>query len=69
MTFTGDHTGSDLQHWLYVGNTQGGANLFEQEWGPASAVTVFGLPTSGTISVRYWTHSAAAGISPTSPTR
>ena len=55
VTFTGGHTASDLQHWLYVGNTRGGANLFDQDMGTGHTATVFGLPTSGTIWVRYWT--------------
>jgi hypothetical protein len=55
VAFTGGHTSCDLQHWLYVGTTQGGSNLFNADLGTGHTATVAGLPNSGTIWVRYWT--------------
>ena len=55
MTFTGDHTNTDLQHWLWVGTSPGSPNLFTQNLGTGHSITVTGLPSSGTIYVRYWT--------------
>jgi hypothetical protein len=58
VTFTGGHAAGDLQHWLYVGTTPGGYELFSQDLGSGHTATVNGLPTSGTVYVRYWTRFA-----------
>ena len=63
VTFTGGHTSADLQHWLYVGTTQGASDLFSQDLGTGHTVTVGGLPHSGTIWVRYWTRFSAGWAS------
>ena len=59
VTFTGEHTSADQQHWLYVGTTPGGKNLFTQDMGTGHTVTVSNLPSIGTIHVRYWTKFAS----------
>jgi hypothetical protein len=59
VTFTGGHASTNLQHWLYVGTSPGGYDLFSQDLGTGHAVTVTGLPASGTIYVRYWTRFGA----------
>jgi hypothetical protein len=58
VTFTGGHTGSDLQHWLYVGTTPGNYQIFTQDLGTGHGAMVNGLPNSGTIYLRYWTRFA-----------
>ena len=56
VTFTGKHASGDLQHWIYVGTTgQGSSNIVSQNMGTSHSATVGGLPTKGTIYVRYWT--------------
>ena len=59
VTFTGDHTSQDAEHWLYVGTTGGtgaGANdLYDSgSLGTGHTATATGLPTSGTIYVQWW---------------
>ena len=59
VTFTGGHTSQDLEHWLEVGGNVGGNNLYDSgSMGTGHTATVSGLPTSGTIYVRYWTQHA-----------
>ena len=48
------------QYWLYVGTTQGGNQLYDQDWGTNRSATVTGLPTNGrTIHVRLWSKIGA----------
>ena len=55
VTFTGGHTSQDTNHWLYVGTSRGAKNLYDSgALGTTHAVTATGLPTTGTIYVRYW---------------
>ena len=53
VTLTGGHSSGDVQHSLWVGTTKGGRNLFK---GPIAnhRQLVSGLPSQGTIYVRYW---------------
>ena len=53
VTFVGGHTSSDVAHALWVGTTQGSQN-FSSGALPTHTRTVSGLPSSGTIWVRYW---------------
>ena len=50
------NTGTGVsQYWLYVGTTQGGNQLYDQDRGTNQSATVTGLPTNGsTIHVRLW---------------
>ena len=60
VTFTGGHTSQDLEHWLEIGTTVGAANLYQSgTMGTAHTRAVSGLPTSGTIYVRYWTRNSS----------
>ena len=48
------------QYWLYVGTTQGGNQLYDQDRGTNLSATVTGLPTNGsTIHVRLWSKIGA----------
>jgi subtilisin family serine protease len=62
VTFTGGHTAADLQHYLYVGTSPGGSNVFVQNLGTGHSATVSGLPSTGTIHVRYWTRFASGWV-------
>ena len=53
MTFTEVHTSTDAFHSLWVGTTAGSNNLHRGGMTNHSQ-TVAGLPSSGTIYVRYW---------------
>ncbi len=62
VTFTGVHTTPDLLHWVSVGSTPGGTDFYEGQ--PVAfhnlragytLFTVSGLPSKGTIYVRYYT--------------
>ena len=60
VTFSGNHTSQDLEHWLYVGTSAGANNLHNSgSMGSAHSRTVSGLPSSGTIYVRYWTRNSS----------
>ncbi len=59
VTFTGGHTSADVQHFLWVGTSPGGFDLWNQDLGTGHSAVVSGLPTSGTIHVRYTTVSSA----------
>ncbi|GJL50486.1 MAG: hypothetical protein NPIRA01_17130 [Nitrospirales bacterium] len=60
VTFTGAHTSQDLEHWLEIGTSVGGSNLFQSgTMGASHSRTVSGLPSSGTIYVRYWTRNSS----------
>ncbi len=61
VTFTGGHTGQDEGHWLSVGTSVGGENIYNQSMGSGHTATVSGLPSSGTLHVRYWTFSNSSG--------
>ena len=42
-------------YWLYVGSSQGAADIFNQDMGTSLSATVAGIPTDGrTIYVRFW---------------
>jgi serine protease len=61
VTFTGGHTGADLQHFLHVGTLQGGNDIASLDLGTGHTVEV-NLPASTagtTIWVRYWTRFPA----------
>ena len=59
VTFTGAHTSQDLEHLLRVGTSPGGSNLYNKSLGTGHAATVSGLPSSGTIYVRFWTRNSS----------
>jgi len=60
VTFTGGHSSQDLEHWLRVGTTGvGSKNLHSESTGTGHSRTVSGLPTSGTIYVRWWTKNTS----------
>ncbi len=60
VTFTGAHTSQDLEHWLYVGTSTGANNLHNSgSMGSSHNRTISGLPSSGTIYVRYWTRNSS----------
>jgi hypothetical protein len=61
VTFTGGHTGTDLQHWLFVGTTPRAYDLVNRDLGTGHATTVSGLPASGTIHVTFWTLFSGRG--------
>jgi hypothetical protein len=55
QTFSWTDAGAD-QYWLYVGNTQGSVDIYNQDQGTATSTTVSGIPTDGrTVWVRLWT--------------
>ena len=60
VAFTGGHTSQDAEHWLYVGTSVGGNNLHDSgSMGTGHSRTVSGLPTSGTIHVRWYTKNSS----------
>jgi uncharacterized protein YodC (DUF2158 family) len=60
VTFTGGHTSQDTEHWLYVGTSVGANNLHDSgSMGTGHTRTVTGLPTSGTIHVRWYTKNSS----------
>ena len=65
VSFTGGHTGADLQHFLHVGTIQGSDDIASQDLGTGHT-TVVNLPASTagtTIWVRYWTRFPAGWFS------
>ncbi len=59
VTFTGNHTNQDLEHWLYVGTSMGAKNLHNSgSLGTGHTRVVSGLPSSGTIHVRWWSRNS-----------
>jgi serine protease len=48
------------QYWLEIGTTPGGTNIFTASNGTATSRTVTGLPTTGTLFVRLWSHQGGA---------
>ena len=59
-TFTWNTGTGVSQYWLYVGTTQGGNQLYDQDRGTNRSATVTGLPTNGsTIHVRLWSKIGA----------
>ncbi len=59
ITFTGHpaaigESQAPLSHYLWIGSSKGGSNHFSG-WMSNRSVTVSGLPSLGTIYVRYWT--------------
>ena len=60
VTFTGGHTSQDLEHHLYVGTSPGAKNLHDsRSTGTGHARTVSGLPSSGTIYVRWYSKNSS----------
>ena len=53
VTFTGGHSSTDTQHWVYVGSTSGGSNYYAGGVNGSHQFSVSGLPSSGTIYVKY----------------
>jgi len=65
VTFTGGHAGqAGESHWLSVETSPNAADIFHGALGPGHTATVSGLPTSGTLYVRYWTYTPRVGWSP-----
>ena len=64
VTFTGNHTSQDLEHWLYVGTSVGAKDLHNSgSLGTGHTRAVSGLPSSGTIHVRYWSRNSGGWAS------
>ena len=64
VTFTGGHAGqAGESHWLSVETSPHAADIFHGALGPGHTATVSGLPTSGTLYVRYWTYTPRVGWS------
>jgi hypothetical protein len=42
------------QYWLWVSTVPGDGNVYSQSQGTSLAVTVGGVPTTGTVYVRLW---------------
>ena len=60
VTFTGGHSSQDLAHWLYVGTSVGAKNLHDSgDMGTGHSRTVSGLPTTGTIYVRWYSKNGS----------
>ncbi len=60
VTFTGGHAGqAGEQHWLSVETSPLAKDIFHDSLGTSHTATVSGLPTSGTLYVRYWTYTTA----------
>ncbi len=60
VTFKGNHSSQDLEHWLYVGTGVGAKNLYNSKsMGTGHTKTVSGLPKSGTIYVRWWSRNSS----------
>jgi len=62
VTFTGGHAGqAGESHWLSVETSPNVADIFYGTLGTGHTATVSGLPTSGTLYVRYWTYTSVVG--------
>ena len=62
VTFNGDDAGqAGEQHWLSVETAPYAKDIFHQSLGTGHKATVSGLPTSGTLHVRYLTYTPATG--------
>ena len=59
VTFTGAHSSQDAQHWVYAGRTATGAEYFSGAPNGNHQFTLSGLPSSGTIYVRYYTRTCS----------
>jgi len=59
VTFTGGHTSQDYQHWMYVGSTPTNGDYYGGAGDMNHHFTVSGLPSSGTIYVRYFTRTSS----------
>ena len=63
VPFIGGQTSVDLEYWLWVGTSVGSNNLHDNgSLGTNSTTMVSGLPTSGTIYVRYWTRISSGWV-------
>jgi hypothetical protein len=60
VTFTGGHTSQDFQHWVQVGSTPGGSQFYAGTVDGNHQITVSGLPSTGTIYVRYNTRTSSS---------
>ncbi len=62
VTFTGGLANqAGEQHWLSIETSPYANDIFHQSLGTGSVATVGGLPTSGTLYVRYHTYTTVAG--------
>ncbi len=62
VTFTGGDAGqTGEQHWLSVETSPYANDIFHESLGTEHTATVSGLPTSGTLYVRYHTYTPVAG--------
>ncbi len=62
VTFTGDDAGqAGEQHWLSVETSPYAKDIFNESLGTGHTATVSGLPTTGTLYVRYHTYTPIAG--------
>ncbi|MEX2493397.1 MAG: right-handed parallel beta-helix repeat-containing protein [Nitrospirales bacterium] len=59
VTFTGGHSSENAQHWVYVGSTSGGSNYYSGGVNGSHQFSVSGLPSSGTIYVRYLSRTSS----------
>ena len=60
VTFTGGHTPGGFQHWANVGSTPGATTFYRGGVDGNHQFTVSGLPSSGTIYVRYYSRDDSA---------
>ena len=62
VTFTGGNAGqAGEQHWLSVETAPYAKDIFNESLGSTNSASVSGLPTSGTLYVRYHTYTPVAG--------
>jgi hypothetical protein len=55
VTFLIGHSSADTEHWLYVGSSFGGRDLYDSgTLGTSHVAPVTGLPTQGIVYVRVW---------------
>jgi parallel beta-helix repeat protein len=59
VTFSGGHSSQDAQHWVYVGSTPEGKDYYAGEMDGNHQFTVSGLPSTGTIYVRYMSRTSS----------
>ena len=59
VVFTGAHTSQDYQHWVTVGTSPGGSQFGAGSPNANHQFTASGLPSTGTIYVRYYTRTSS----------
>jgi parallel beta-helix repeat protein len=59
VTFSGGHSSQDAQHWVYVGSTPEGKDYYAGDMDGNHQFTVSGLPSTGTIYVRYLSRTSS----------